>query len=323
MGPLVLVDGNQLLHRILHTRADPGLVSVRDAEDPGKIGLPMLTFVGILRDFILSQNPEKVVVVWDGGGWSKRRLRILPSYKMNRIRAEYDLEHKAYMERFRDYRVLLDTFLDMLCIPTLRLEDREADDVIAFGALDQVSHTKVIIFSEDQDFRQLVAKGVEQYRPTTKEFLIKSQHYKDGIKHEHYLLWKCCNGDPSDNIPGIRGVGEKTLEKIFSTFSGSTFGDLYDHSLSVEGALAQKFRDGFGQAIVNFYLMDLTLEPLAADEQRVIRYTIESMAGSSVLHRGMVEKVLRKYKAARALNHFDSWIEPFGSVGKDRAESRR
>lgn len=318
LGSLLLVDGTQVLHRVLYAeeRADAqDHYQSQDILDTRAVA----SFLSMLRPLLMSMRPRRCVVVWDGGGWSQRRLTIYPEYKSQRITVPPEKEeaHQKHFERFQEQRAFLEKFLELLCIPSIRLAKREADDVIAYIALSQIPHSKVTIFSDDQDFRQLVVRGVEIYRPSQKNFLVPGVLPDDKIPHASYLLYKACLGDPSDNIRGITGVGEKTLGEIFLSFKGKTAGELYEFlsGLRGQGARIDRLLDGFAIVLRNLHLLDLTLESFTPEEEQILEHTSSALAGKMIFHSGKIEMALRKYGMNKALQNFDYWVEPFARLG--------
>ena len=182
--------------------------------------------VGFLRSLgylITQMNPTRVIVVFDGPDSSQRRKRIDSNYKANRghgrmtqweIFESKDQEFEsmsAQMARLRDY-------LQVLPVDTIIMPKVEADDVIA-----QIAHQlgkdqqKVTIVSSDKDFLQLVSPNVEVYSPIKKKYITTENVRLEvgGFTAKNYLIAKALTGDKSDNLAGVKGLGDKTLAKIF------------------------------------------------------------------------------------------------------------
>lgn len=139
---------------------------------------------------IQTANYDQVFLVWDGMGGLARRRAIYPEYKVGRV-------HPA------------DNFFDMqkefkkLCILSkaisIEVKAYEADDVVAYLVKDYLEGHDVTIESNDADFHQL---GVKMTRSKAK------------VAAEYITTYKCCVGDPSDNIKGIKGFGKGAWEKL-------------------------------------------------------------------------------------------------------------
>ena len=118
--------------------------------------------------------------------------------------------------------VWLNDILDSLPVQTMIYDGIEADDTIAY----LTKHTQydldgeVVIVSTDKDFLQLVSDNVKVFSPTKKKMYNRQVVFDEfGIWPENLLLYRTLDGDKSDNIPGIRGCGIKTLLKRFPELS--------------------------------------------------------------------------------------------------------
>ena len=179
-------------------------------------------FLKILNKLTRDIKPDKIIVVWDGEGGSKRRKSVNKNYKAGRkpIRLNRGVRNLSEREEeenksWQQVRVL--EYLNQT--PTIQfLEPHvEADDVIA--AIVQhhsLEEWQKVIVSSDKDFIQLLDEKTILYRPTQKEVLNKKnilEHYK--IHPTNFALARALVGDSSDNLKGIRGVGLSTVAKRF------------------------------------------------------------------------------------------------------------
>jgi 5'-3' exonuclease len=179
------------------------------------------TVFNMLRMFRTTASKFKgadFVYVFDGG-ISQERLELHPHYKHtddegNRPRRMEPQEWQL----FTTHISIFQSYLHMLGIPDIRVKGEEADDII--GLLTQMyqdQNQKVIIVSNDSDFRQLLDFRVNIYNPRKKEFYTLDDFDKqyNGITTEQFISVKAIMGDEgSDNIPGIYGIGVKTAVKI-------------------------------------------------------------------------------------------------------------
>ena len=166
----------------------------------------------------------RCIVVFDGTGGSQRRRKLYPDYKANR-------KNKTKLNRYDEFADLVDEqksmkqqfsrlveYFDTLPLTVISVDNIEADDVIAYITKQYYENTdnKVTIVSSDRDFIQLVNDDIRVWSPT-KKILYTREKVQDefGILPENYLLYRMMSGDASDNIPGIDGVGLKTLVKRF------------------------------------------------------------------------------------------------------------
>ena len=108
----------------------------------------------------------------------------------------------------------LTQYLDVLPVTTMATENIEADDAIAYITEQVYPKSNCIIMSTDKDFLQLVSKRVQVWSPTKKRFYFPETIQEEfGIPSHNFLMYRMLKGDGSDNIPGIKGAGLKTLQR--------------------------------------------------------------------------------------------------------------
>jgi len=180
---------------------------------------------GFLRSIaavIRKHKPTRCVIVFDGKGGSVRRKRMYPNYKANRA-------NKTAFNRYKEFASLEDEqqsmkrqygrmiqYLQCLPITTLAIDNIEADDAIAYIANEIFTEqeNKVTIVSTDRDFLQLVNNRISVWSPIKKKMYTPNVMREEfGIDSKNYLLYRALTGDKSDNIPGVNGVGLKTMIK--------------------------------------------------------------------------------------------------------------
>jgi len=175
-----------------------------------------------LVNLIEKCKPESVIVVWEGGG-SKRKRDIYPEYKkgsrpakMNRY---YDNDEIPDSVANRNFQIKnLIGILSNLPICQVYIEDAEADDAIGYICKYKLSDKNKVIVSGDHDFYQLVDDNCIIYSPNSKSFIDTNVVIKKyGIHPYNFCLAKSMVGDKSDNIPGVPGLGFKTLAKEYGT----------------------------------------------------------------------------------------------------------
>ena len=180
---------------------------------------------GFLRSIaavIRKHKPTRCVIVFDGKGGSVRRKRMYPNYKANRA-------NKTAFNRYKEFASLEDEqqsmrrqygrmiqYLQCLPITTLAIDNIEADDAIAYisNEIFTKQENKVTIVSTDRDFLQLVNNRISVWSPIKKKMYTPNIMREEfGIDAKNYLLYRALTGDKSDNIPGVNGVGLKTIIK--------------------------------------------------------------------------------------------------------------
>jgi 5'-3' exonuclease len=119
-------------------------------------------------------------------------------------------------EAFKRQKKIIQMILEELCIRQYEYESVEGDDIISYIVKNRKDNEKVVIVSSDKDLTQLISTNVIIYNPRMKDFVTEDNSVKMlGITHKNVVLEKILCGDPSDNIKGIKGVGEQTLKKLF------------------------------------------------------------------------------------------------------------
>lgn len=232
----LLVDGNNLLKI--------SLVDKRMNSSGQEYGA-VFVFLRILGQLLQKKDFNHCVVCWDGYNSGILRYNYYNDYKANRDKhyeptsemTDYDKgiydymkkvykfhnEHKKEVKRdetddesFQRQRGILQDILENLFVRQFMYDDVEGDDLIAYYVQHKKKNEKVVIVSGDKDLTQLINDEVCQYVPTLKKFISPKNSVEElGITHENTLLKKILCGDASDNIKGIKGLGEQTLIKLF------------------------------------------------------------------------------------------------------------
>jgi 5'-3' exonuclease len=229
----VIVDGNNLLKMSL---VDKTMNS--NGEEYGAV----MSFIRMLGAILNKKDFNYCMVVWDGIGSGVLRWQYYEDYKANRDKnyslhdpnlTDYDrkllefqrkcISHSRAMSDketddiiFEREKSIIKAILEELCIRQYEFENTEGDDIIAFYAKNKKSNEKLVIVSADKDLTQLISDTVIVYNPRMKDFVTKDNSIeKIGITHENVVLEKILCGDASDNIKGVKGIGETTLIKLF------------------------------------------------------------------------------------------------------------
>ncbi len=189
----LILDAYNLFHR-----ARSGFIK-------GKAPIVFNFFRG-LRPIVEKISPDEIFLVLEGT--PKRRLEIISDYKGTRKQMPHD-EHVLFKKQIEQIVEIIDLGLP---ISIAQHYDHEADDVIAHIARKkEASGNDVVIVSSDTDFIQLLSKKdacIQLYNPMKKTFVEPF--------HCSYVMWKALRGDGSDNIKGVKGVGDKTATKLMS-----------------------------------------------------------------------------------------------------------
>ena len=209
---ILIFDGLNVFMR--HYIAHPAM-----SENGEQIG-GIVGFYYNLVNLIEKCRPEAVIIVWEGGG-SKRKRDLYKDYKkgskprkMNRY---YDSEDIPDSDDNRNYQLKnLVKILGTLPVCQIYIDDAEADDAIGYIVKYKLSQKNKIIVSGDHDYYQLIDQDCIVYSPNSKSFIDSNKVIeKYGVHPHNFCLAKSIVGDKSDNIPGVKGAGFKTISKEF------------------------------------------------------------------------------------------------------------
>jgi DNA polymerase-1 len=199
---LVVIDGTNTIYRAFF--AIPNLRAPDGTPTGAAYG-----FVTMLAKVLREERPTHVVVATDPRGGSFRK-RLYPEYKAGRDKQPEDLSAQI---------PLVAELCEAFGVPMLEVEDFEADDVIATLIGTAPDDAEVCIVSTDKDLMQLVGPHVEML-DTMKGRRIDAEAVEErfGVPPGKLLDVRALIGDPSDNIPGVKGIGEKGAAKLIQEF---------------------------------------------------------------------------------------------------------
>jgi DNA polymerase-1 len=201
----LLVDGDNLFKIGFH--------GVRDLFVEGNHIGGVFHFLNSLRRQLDDNEYDKVIVFWDGKGNSTVRRRIYPNYKLNR---RNDMNEQK-LESYYWQKSRVKEYLEESFVRQIEVEGNESDDLIAYYCHLAVDEEKVVL-SSDKDLLQLISDHTKIYSPIKKFYYQNGDFVKFGdweIPHRNVLVTKVLMGDKSDNIDGIKLLGEKTFVKLF------------------------------------------------------------------------------------------------------------
>jgi len=200
---LFLIDGNSLLYRsfyaIKHLSTSQGFPTNA-----------IYGFWAMLRKIIEKEKPGYLGIVFDTKGPTIRH-QAFQAYKANRKPMPEDLEVQIPVVK---------KLLEALNIPYYEFENYEADDVLASLGCQAVSkNIHSVIVTHDKDLLQLVNQSIQVYNPV-KEIYIDEKKVKEyfGVAPSQVVDVLALWGDPSDNVPGVPGIGEKTAKSLITQF---------------------------------------------------------------------------------------------------------
>lgn len=229
MKKLILVDGNNLLFRSYYATAYSGTIMRNSKGFPTNA---LYGFVSMMHKIIEEENPEYIMVAFDIG--KNFRAEKYAFYKDGRKETPDDLIKQMPYAR---------KVLEAMGIRYFELAPYEADDIIGTFAkkVEEDDNFIATIVSSDKDLLQLLSEQVDikllkqkghiRYNPIT--FFAE---YK--IEPINIIDLKALAGDSSDNIPGVKGIGEKTALSLLSTYK--TIEGIYEHIEEIKGKMQEK-----------------------------------------------------------------------------------
>jgi DNA polymerase-1 len=201
-------------------------------------------------------RPNHLAVAFDAPGPTFRHQKY-EAYKATRQKAPEDLHAQV---------PLVKQFLELLKIPILQVSGYEADDIIATIAEQcRREGRSCYTITSDKDLLQLVGDGIYQLRPGKSTLpqegialeLVGPEQVKAewGVPPTKVLDILSLIGDSSDNIPGVKGIGEKTAEKLMARYG--SLDEIYKNLASIEGAIGKKLAEGRDMAYFSRSLIEL------------------------------------------------------------------
>lgn len=241
MEELILIDGNSLLFKAFYATSYTGNYMVN------RNGIPTNGVYGFARmvEKIISTNPKYVIVAFDYGKKTFRN-ELLDTYKATRKETPQELVPQFALAR---------EYLTAHNITWYEIEGYEGDDIIGtlvdFG---EKNNLKVSVYTGDKDANQLISPQTTIYRTVkgvTELDIYNEQTLLDkyGLKPDQFRDLLGLMGDSSDNIPGIKGVGEKTALKLLHQYG--TIEGLQEHQDEIKGKMGEKIRAGMEDALMS------------------------------------------------------------------------
>ncbi|MCR5308430.1 MAG: DNA polymerase I [bacterium] len=258
---VILIDGSSFMYKAYFALAVVGNFM---KNSKGLCTNAIYTFINMMTSILKTTNPKKILVAFDAG---KKTFRhdLCETYKDGR--RPMDDEMRMQIPYIKKY-------LDLIGIPRYEIPLYEADDIIGTMAKEaEEKGYKVSIYSSDKDLLQLITdnvtvykskKGINDLEEFNKEHFIETYGF-DPIK---MIDLKALMGDPSDNLPGIKGVGEKTATKLIIEY-GSVEG-IIDNMESIKGKMGELIRENYKDAL-------MTKEMVTINNSSPIEITIDDI----------------------------------------------
>ena len=261
---ILLIDGNSMANRAFYATMGRMMKTPTGISTNAVYG-----FFQIMFKTIEEEKPDKIIVAFDISS-SEKRTKIFNEYKAGRHKAPEDLTIQ-----FPIIKELLKT----MNIPIVQKDGIEADDIL--GAIAKKEGNKIIILTGDRDYFQLVDINVNIRYPKTimgkTEYIIYDNYKINeeyGLTPEKLIEVKALMGDASDNIPGVKGIGEKTALKLIIQFG--SLEKIYEYIENSDGKEIAK-------ATLNKLIQDKEMAYVSRDLGRIdIEYDYEKDLGINI-----------------------------------------
>jgi len=260
---LLLLDGHSLAYRAFFALPPENFSTTTGQPTNAVYGFTAM-LINVLRD----EKPSHIAVAFDRSEPTFRHEQFV-DYKANRRETPAD---------FKSQLSLIFEVLDALGIPRLSVAGFEADDIIATLATQAADRgMKVLIVTGDRDAFQLVSDDVTVLKTgrgvsDMARFTPEEMTAKYGLTPAQYPDFAALRGDPSDNLPGIPGVGEKTAAKWIAEFG--SLAALVDRVGEVKGRSGDNLREHLASVLRNRQLTELTRDvPLGVGPDDLVPVT--------------------------------------------------
>ena len=215
----LLVDSSYLLERSFNGAKDVYTNSY------GHIG-GLYSFLTTVRKLIKEHKINKVVLLWDGENSGVARHHLDPAYKANRkYKSWYEkiemteaevCREKKKRDSILNEKVSIQNYAEELFLRQIKIDDIEADDLIAAYCMAYDTKEEIYIYTNDRDFGQLLDLNITILFANIELPVNKTNYFfKFGHHYSNAIIMKIIGGDVSDNIKGIKGIKEDILLKYF------------------------------------------------------------------------------------------------------------
>ncbi|MGV9310820.1 DNA polymerase I [Streptomyces sp. NPDC003691] len=268
---LLLMDGHSLAYRAFFALPAENFTTAS-----GQTTNAVYGFASMLANTLRDEAPTHFAVAFDVSRKTWRSADY-PEYKANR---------SSTPDEFKGQVELIGELLDTMNAVRFAVDGFEADDIIAtLATRAEAAGFEVLIVTGDRDSFQLVSEHTTVLYPTKgvselTRFTPAKVEEKYGLTPAQYPDFAALRGDPSDNLPGIPGVGEKTATKWINQFG--SFAELVERADEVKGKVGQSLRDHLDAVKLNRHLTELVRDvelPKAVAELERAPYDRKALQG--------------------------------------------
>lgn len=262
MNKIVLIDGNNLIFRSYYATAYSGSLMKNSKGFPTNA---LYGFINMLNKILKEEEPTHIMIAFDKG--KTFRHEKYESYKAGRSETPTELK-----EQFAPAKEVSEA----MGIKCFEIDNYEADDIIGTFAkkIDEMEDSQGLIVSSDKDLIQLISDKVSMKLLKSKDFiLMDKEKFKEvyGMDNPRRMIdLKSLMGDTSDNIPGVKGIGEKTAISFLQKYN--TLDGVYENLSSISPGMQKKLLENKENAYMSYDLATIYKEvPISVDLEN-IRY---------------------------------------------------
>ena len=291
MKKIILVDGNNLLFRSYYATAYTGNLMKNSKGFPTNA---LFGFTNMINKILHEENPTHIIVAFDKG--KTFRHEKYADYKGGRGETPDELKMQFPVAK---------ELLTYAGIKYYEIDNYEADDIIGTFAkfCDDEDEFIGTIVSSDKDLLQLISSDVDIKLLKQKDYIrYNEETFKEayGIEPIRIIDLKALMGDSSDNIPGVKGIGEKTALKLLQQYG--SLDNIYQNIDSIKGAVKQKLIDDKDNAYKSFELATIVRDvPMEIDIKDVILKEKDSEKLNSLYEKLEFYSFLKKEKEEKKI----------------------
>ena len=284
MKKIILVDGNNLLFRSYYATSYSGVIMRNSKGFPTNA---LYGFINMMNKIIEEEKPNYILVAFDKG--KTFRHEKYKDYKAGR--REMPEELKLQFPKAKE-------ILDTMGIKHFEIDNYEADDIIGTLAkiVDEENEFIATIISSDKDLLQLISNEVEVKLLKTKGSIrFDEETFKEyyGTTPIHMIDLKALMGDASDNISGVKGIGEKTAITLLKKYG--SLDEIYNNLENIGGKTAEKLETGKDDAYTSFDLATIYREvPISFTLEECIYRGINTEEYIAILRKLEFKSLLKK-----------------------------
>lgn len=305
MKKVILVDGNNLLFRSYYATAYQGVIMRNSKGFPTNA---LYGFINMMNKIMKEEEPSYILVAFDKG--KTFRHDQYDWYKAGRVEMPNDL--KLQFPKAKEV-------LDAMGIKHFEIDNYEADDIIGTVAkiVDEEDEFIATIISSDKDLLQLISDEVEVKLLKTSGFIrMTRDEFKNtygGIEPINMIDLKALMGDKSDNIPGVKGIGEKTAVNLLSKYK--TLDGVYQNIDDISGKTKEKLLADKDNAYMSYDIATIYREVPLDFTLNELEYTgFDKECFLGILHE------LEFFSLLRKMNVYDDEPSIINSQSKDEFE---